>query len=186
LVGRALYETGNVERAAPLIEEAVKRSPKNPEACYYLGLIRDEHGDTAGGTEAFLRSRELDLELPMPAWSLNRETFERAVRNALAKLDPKLRAFVLEDEVYLCDVPGVEMVVDGVDPRALLLLDGVSSRPEGAIVNARVFVYQRNLERLAGAVELLEPELSAALEREIAAAFVEREREPTGAPSSMN
>jgi tetratricopeptide (TPR) repeat protein len=64
LVGRALYETGDVERAAPLIEEAVKRSGKNPEATYYLGLVRDERGDARGATEAFLNARELDLELP--------------------------------------------------------------------------------------------------------------------------
>src|SRR4051812_10818516 len=64
LVGRAFYEIGNLERAFPLIEESVKRNPKNPEAWYYLGLLRDERGETQAATQAFLHSRELDLELP--------------------------------------------------------------------------------------------------------------------------
>ena len=61
LVGRALYEVGNVEEAAPLIEDAAKTNPHNAEAFYYLGLVRDDRGDTPGATEAFLRSRDLDL-----------------------------------------------------------------------------------------------------------------------------
>lgn len=178
LVGRALYEVGEVERSAPLVEQAVKDSPKNPEAFYYLGLVRDERGDTPGATLAFLRSRELDLALPNPSWSLTSETFEHSVRQAVAALDPKLRAFVDEQNIYVSDVPGVEVVVDGVDPRALLLLDAVAG-PDGLPADqARLFVYQRNLERLAGALEHIESELTAALDREITTLFIER-REPT-------
>ncbi|MCB9590448.1 MAG: tetratricopeptide repeat protein [Polyangiaceae bacterium] len=178
LVGRALYEVGEVERAAPLVEQAVKDSPKNPEAFYYLGLVRDERGDTGGATQAFLRSRELDLELPTPSWSLTAETFAHSVRQAVAALDSKLRAFVDEDHIYVSDVPGVEVVVDGVDPRALLLLDAVAG-PDGLPADqARLFVYQRNLERLAGALEHIESELTAALDREITALFIERQ-DPT-------
>jgi hypothetical protein len=38
-----------------------------------------------------------------------------------------------------------------------------------------VFVYQRNVERLAGSVELVEAEIRSALEREITLSFVETE-----------
>ncbi|HEY6728794.1 MAG TPA: tetratricopeptide repeat protein [Polyangiaceae bacterium] len=175
LVGRALYETGDVERAAPLIEEAAKRSGKNPEATYYLGLVRDERGDARGATEAFLTARELDLELPAPVWTLTRETFEVTAKRAVLSLPDDLRLFVREDEVYAADTPGVEVVVDGVDPRALLLLDGVNAREASAHPTARVFVYQRNVERLAGSVELVEAEIRSALEREITLSFIESE-----------
>jgi Flp pilus assembly protein TadD len=172
LVGRAFYEIGDVERAAPLIEEAVKTNPTNPEAHYYLGLVRDERGEVRGATEAFLKSRELDLGLPAPAWSLSPETFAMSARRAVAALEPKYLEHIREDEVYVADVPGVEVVVDGVDPRALLLLDGVNVE-DGTAPTARIIVYQRNVERLAGALELIEPELKAALEREVAASFIE-------------
>jgi tetratricopeptide (TPR) repeat protein len=173
LVGRALYEIGNLERAFPLIDDSVKRNPKNSEAWYYLGLLRDERGDTHAATTAFLRSRELDLELGPPPWSLSRDTFEDTARRALTSLDEELRRFVRPDELYAADVPGVEVVVDGVDPRALLLLDGVNAGGSVTTMTARVFVYQRNVERLAGSIDQVEAEIRAALEREITATFLD-------------
>jgi hypothetical protein len=65
-----------------------------------------------------------------------------------------------------------------VDPRALLLIDAVSAPGENAGPSARLFVYQRNVERMAGSVELVEGEIKAALEREINATFIEGERGP--------
>ena len=41
--------------------------------------------------------------------------------------------------------------------------------------SARLFVYQRNLERLAGALESVETELRAALERELTAVLDEQD-----------
>lgn len=173
LVARALYEVGEVDRASPLIDSVLKDQPKHAEAWYYLGLIRDEHGDAMGATAAFLRSRELDLEVPPPPWSVSRETFEAAAKAAVASLRPELQAFLVEGEVFVSDVPGVEVVVDGVDPRALLLLDGVAGESPAEAPRARVFVYQRNVERLAGTIELVEEEIAAALEREITLSFLE-------------
>ncbi|MDQ2647698.1 MAG: tetratricopeptide repeat protein [Myxococcota bacterium] len=171
LVGRAYYEIGDVARAEPLIEEAAKRSPKNPEGHYYLGLVRDERGDAAGATIAFLRSRELDLEVPPPPWTLSRETFELSAKRAVMSLEETLRRYVQDAELYIADVPGVEVVVDGVDPRALLLIDGVGS-PDTTLTT-RLFVYQRNVERLAGSLEQVEHEIVLALERGISATFIE-------------
>jgi tetratricopeptide (TPR) repeat protein len=167
LVGRALYEVGDLERAAPLIEHAVAATPGNPEAHYYLGLLHDERGETRAATDAFLRSRELDLELPLPAWTLTREAFSNTVRRAVESIDPALRACLREDDIHITDAPGVEVVVDGVDPRALLLLDAVQPAEPGTLPAARVFIYRRNVERLAGSIDFLETEIKAALEREI-------------------
>jgi tetratricopeptide (TPR) repeat protein len=172
LVGRALYEIGDIERAAPLVEDAVKKNPANPEAHYYLGLVLDERGEASAATRAFLRSRELDLEVPPPSWTLTADTFLVTTQKALEGLDEQLRAFVRADEVYVCDAPGTEMVVDGVDPRALLLIDGVNVAPNTDRPTARIFVYQRNVERLAASVDLVEGEIRAALERELTAAFL--------------
>jgi hypothetical protein len=73
------------------------------------------------------------------------------------------------------DVPGMELVADGVDPRALVLLDGLPP-PEGPQTGAqRVFVYQRNVERVAGGEGQIEQEIATALEREIGGTFLETE-----------
>jgi tetratricopeptide (TPR) repeat protein len=186
LVGRAYYEVGEVERASPLVEEAVKRNSRNAEAWYYLGLVRDERGDADGATEAFLRSRELDLELPAPPWSLSHETFAMAARRAIDALPDPLKVYVREGEMYVADVPGVEVIVDGVDPRALLLLDGINTQDKTLPSTARVFVYQRNVERLAGSLDLVESEIEAALEREITATFLDPEPDHSVPPGKLN
>lgn len=186
LVGRAFYEIGALERAAPLIEEAARLVPDNPEVWYYLGLVRDEHDDVRGATQAFLRSRDLDLGLPPPPWSLSPEAFVTAAQRVIEGLAEPLRAFIRADELYVSDVPGPEVVADGVDPRALLLLDGVASAEDGSTPNARLFIYQRNVERLAGTVEGIEPELLAALEREIVATFIEPPEGASAPPHTLN
>jgi tetratricopeptide (TPR) repeat protein len=174
LIGRAFYETGQIDKAAPLIEDAVKRDPANGDAQYYLGLVRDERGDPRGATEAFLRARSLDLTKAPPGWAPSAETFASIVEGVVGKLDAVLARYVSEAEVYVVDVPGAELVVDGVDPRALMILDAPRN-DEGDRDTARLFVYQRNVERAAGALEGMEEELSRALEREITSMFLEKD-----------
>jgi tetratricopeptide (TPR) repeat protein len=173
LVGRAFYEVGDIERASPLVEEAAAKDPKHAEAWYYLGLLRDERGDAAGATQAFLKARDLDLALPLPPWSPTREEFLRVCRASIAALDSVLGSYVRQADVFVSDVPGIELVADGVDPRALLLFDGVNVPEMPGTPCSRIFFYQRNIERLAGGLELLEEEVRGALEREITVTFLE-------------
>jgi tetratricopeptide (TPR) repeat protein len=173
LIGRAYYEIGEIDRAAVLIEEAVAREPNHAEGHYYLGLVRDERGDIKGATVAFLRCRQLDLETAPPSWSLPRELFAKAVERVLASLDAILSRYVREAIVHVSDVPGMELVADGVDPRALVLLDGLGSAEAPPQTTTRIFVYQRNIERLAGSTDRLEQEIASAFEREITATFLE-------------
>jgi tetratricopeptide (TPR) repeat protein len=173
LIGRAYYEIGDIDRAAGLIEEAAQREPTHAEAHYYLGLVRDERGDAKGATAAFLLCRQLDLEVAPPSWSLPRELFAKAVDRVVQSLDPILIRYVRDAAVHVSDVPGLELVADGVDPRALVLLDGLGT-PESPPQSAtRIFVYQRNIERLSGGTERLDQEIISAFEREITATFLE-------------
>src|SRR3954471_22872544 len=117
LIGRAFYEIGNAEKAAALIEEAAAKDPHHAEAHYYLGLIRDERGDVRGATAAFLRSRELDLEMGMPPWAPSKETLLATAGKAIGGLNPVLKRYVDGADLYIADVPGMELVAEGVDPR---------------------------------------------------------------------
>ncbi|MFO0679890.1 MAG: tetratricopeptide repeat protein [Polyangiaceae bacterium] len=175
LVGRAYYELGQIEKATPLIEEAAKKDPAHADAQYYLGLVRDEAGDSRGATEAFLRTRGLDILKESPAWAPSAEAFATIVKNVISKLDVVLARYIREADVYVVDVPGAELVVDGVDPRALMIVDTPPNQDEDDVPRGRIFVYQRNIERAASSVESLEDELTRALEREITAVFLERE-----------
>ncbi|HEY1694367.1 MAG TPA: tetratricopeptide repeat protein [Polyangiaceae bacterium] len=175
LIGRAWYELGQLDKAAPFIEQAAKADPASADAQYYLGLVRDEQGDARAATEALLRSRALDMQRGAPPWAPTPETFAAVVRTTIEKLDMVLARFVREAEVYVVDLPGAELVVDGVDPRALLALD-TPPVEEGQPPRVRIFVYQRNVERAAGGVEEMEAELTAALEREVTAVFLDGQK----------
>jgi Flp pilus assembly protein TadD len=175
LMGRAWYELGQLDKAAPLIEQAATADPTSADAQYYLGLVRDEQGNARAATEALLRSRALDITRVAPAWAPSPEAFGRVVRSAIERLDLVLARFVREAEVFVVDLPGAELVVDGVDPRALLVLD-TPPVEEGAPPRVRIFVYQRNVERAAGALEAMDAELDGALEREVTAVFLEGQR----------
>jgi Flp pilus assembly protein TadD len=175
LMGRAWYELGQLEKAAPLIEQAATADPTSADAQYYLGLVRDEQGDARAATEALLRSRALDMMRSPPAWAPSPEAFAAVVRAAIEKLDLVLARYVREAEVFIVDLPGAELVVDGVDPRALLVLD-TPMVEEGAPPRVRVFVYQRNVERASGTLEAMDTELASALEREVTAVFLEGQK----------
>ena len=97
------------------------------------------------------------------------------VRGAIEGLDVVLARYVREAEVYVVDLPGAELVVDGVDPRALLVLDTPPAEQD-APARVRVFVYQRNVERAAGALEGMDREVAAALEREVTSVFLEGQK----------
>jgi tetratricopeptide (TPR) repeat protein len=186
LVGRALYEIGDVAKAAPLIQEAARKDPNHAEAWYYLGLIQDEQGDAHSATESFLRARELDLEEPAPPWASPRDLFTTMVRRARDALDPVYRRFVDEAEIFVSEVPGIELVADGVDPRALVLLDGLASVENPGPPCSRIFVYQRNIERVAGAPDRVESVLQESLEREVSAIFLEPQNGQPSEPMHFN
>jgi tetratricopeptide (TPR) repeat protein len=175
LIGRAWYELGQIDKAAPLIEQAATADPESADAHYYLGLVRDEQGDPRGAAEALLRSRALDALRAPPTWTPSSEAFTTLVRGTIEKLDVVLSRYIREAEVYVVDLPGAELVVDGVDPRALLALDTPPTEA-GSPARVRIFVYQRNVERAAGSLEAMGTELAAALEREVTAVFLEGQK----------
>jgi len=168
LVGRAFFEMAEFKRAEELLLEAARRDAENPEAPYYLALIRDERGDVAAATEAFLKTRQLDLLLPHPPWALSSDAFQTAVRRIAESITPRLRASIDSREIFVSEVPGVEAVVEGADPRAPVLVDALDE--PGARV--RIFVYQRNIERLCGSLDRLDDEVRGAIEREVAAVLL--------------
>jgi hypothetical protein len=138
-------------------------------------MILDEKGDSRGATNAFLRSRVLDIKEEKAPWVLSVESFSEVMKRAVSQLAPHLRSALDLDEVYLAECPGVEVVAEGADPRAPVLIDVL----EGPGPLLRAFVYQRNIERLAGSVERIENEVKSSLERELAsAAFDDELSEP--------
>jgi tetratricopeptide (TPR) repeat protein len=177
LLGRALFEAGERAKALPHLQKAVESDPNNPDAHYYLGLLLDEQKDARGATLAFLEAREIDLDTPRPSWSLPRDAFQKTVERAFGALPAEIVSHLDKTLVLVADVPGMEIVCDGVDPRIPVLLDGVQQPGESGPLAARVFVYQRNIERLCGGIEQLEDEIAYQITEEVKHVLEHRERD---------
>jgi Tfp pilus assembly protein PilF/predicted Zn-dependent protease with MMP-like domain len=177
LIGRALFEAGEATKAEPHLRAAIEADTMNPDAHYYMGLVLDEKGESRAATLAFLESREIDMRADRPAWSPPRDAFQSAVEGALKQIDPQYVAMMDNALVLVSDVPGMEIVAEGVDPRLPVLLDGVTRSGESGPLAARVFVYLRNIERLCGGIEQLEEEIAFQLTEEIKHALEHRDRD---------
>ena len=171
LIGRAFYDVGQTEPAERHLQATLGSDPDHADAHYYLGIIADDRGDLGKAVEHYSLVRELDRRAPRAAWSLPLSDFRQAVDEALTKLSPELRAHVEGAKVYCTEAPGMERVADGCDPRIPVLLDGLEQSAP-----LRLFVYQRNVERMYYGADLMKEDLAALVAREIEAVFVKSEK----------
>lgn len=170
MVGRAHFEVGNSQAAATCFERAAEADAANADLHYYQGLLHDDAGDAAAATASFLRARRLDQQEPPPPGAPTHEQFERQIKRGLDKLPSGFAGCVEGAMIVAGDLPGLELVADGVDPRAPLALDGLAP-PKAPPRVRRVYLYQRNIERHVEGPMALPDEIAALLMQELVAAF---------------
>jgi hypothetical protein len=102
------------------------------------------------------------------------------------ELEPKLREFMERAELFVADLPGPEVVVDGVDPRTPVLIDALLVGPEDEDgeasvvpeqVSMRVFLYALNVLRSAAGLHAVQQCITDALRIELGAALADLERD---------
>lgn len=170
MVGRARLEIGDEKSGELLIANALEREPDNSDGHYYLAMINETKGKHIEAIREFLKVRDLDARMGATYWTVSAEIFEQRIADALKRLAEPMAAVLQGSLVIVSDAPGVEMVADGIDPRAGVMLDE-STKQETPPRIGRAFFYQRNLERAAGSLSYLEEEIVRGLEQEIAAIF---------------
>ncbi|MGB5813309.1 MAG: tetratricopeptide repeat protein [Polyangiales bacterium] len=170
LIGRAHFELEQLEPATLLIERAAERSDATPDVLYYLGLLRERQSRPNEASLAFLKTRHLDAQLPRPPWSPSPTRFEKVVQAALHELPPELTEKLEGNLIMVTDLPGLEVVAEGVDPRTPLLLDEMQAGKSTGD-QRRLFVYQRNLERLIRHPLELQQDVLEVLQRELESHF---------------
>jgi Tfp pilus assembly protein PilF/predicted Zn-dependent protease with MMP-like domain len=182
LVGRAHFETGGYGRAKALLEHAIAAEPAFGDAHHTLALVFDAQRNTRAMVRSFLRAREADMALGIAPWAPSTSAFEELARAAIKRLAEPLQAALNEADLVVSDIPGAEVVADGIDPRICALLDagergiGVTnfevdiSDPDVPSVR-RVFFYQRNFERAVEDAADLPDEIAVVLEEELTATF---------------
>jgi Flp pilus assembly protein TadD len=186
LAGRAHFDVGETKVAAVLIGHALAGDPHNAEAHYYAGLLCEDKGDTRGACAAFLRTRQLELEMGMPPWSPNGETFLMFTDKAIGQLDEELRTYMANAELYIADLPGPEVIIEGVDPRSTTLIDAVLLGPDDDAsdleinaeqVGLRIFMYAMNIMRAASGLHAVQQTIFEALDTEVRATLAELKEE---------
>ncbi|MBX7196709.1 MAG: tetratricopeptide repeat protein [Sandaracinaceae bacterium] len=146
-LGRAWFELGQVDEAEPHLDRALALEADLADAHYYVGLCREHRKDLTGMAVAFLRARDAELRRGPPLGPMTPSEFEERVRGAIQSLPETLAKTIDGAFVIVGDVPGAEVVAEGVDPRIPVLLDGLSGEGEPPRAS-RVFVYRRNVERM--------------------------------------
>ncbi len=144
-VGRVHLDRGHFEAAEKHLRRALERAPMLADAQYYLGLVQRMVGHDLEAMVSMLRARELDAQGPSWPWSQPREQFEAVVADALRKLPEEVSKRLDGAAIVVTDLPGAEVVSEGVDPRVPVMVDRVDD--EGLV--GKLFVYQRNIERYA-------------------------------------
>jgi tetratricopeptide (TPR) repeat protein len=168
--GRLHLEVGEAERAVELLEHAMGDEAARADAHYYLGVGKEQLGRTREGLSHFFEAHALDLAEPEPAWAVSVADLEGALQDVLRSMPEAVQEHLAGAVTRVADHPPLELVAEGLDPRGLLFISTQPSARGGVEVTG-IFVYKRNVERLAGAREEIAETLDDALQQELELVF---------------
>lgn len=176
-LSRLWLDLGSAEGALPLLRAAVERFPNNADAWHLVSEAEFLAGDARAACHAALRVYRLDAQNQAPKWLPSPAQLHRKVvhilstctDDSLRELGQRRAALVL----LVHDVPSLELVLEGVDPRipaiALATRGGHHDYEEDRAPELTgLAVYRRNLMRLARGPEQFDQELRFAVLEELA------------------
>lgn len=164
----AFLELEDLDRAQAHFEAAAKREPDGSgDAEYGMGLVAEARGEQETMVAHFQRVRGLDLKLPAAPWAVTTERLEELVEAALNELPERAQKLLENVPVVVEDYPSEDVIADGFDPRGLGLFAGVPF-PEQSALSApphleAIFLFQRNIERVARSTHEVEAEIRTTL-----------------------
>ena len=175
-----LWAGGELHLAAWRVEAALaaflQLSEEAPSVAGFerLALCHDLRGDFGAADEALARAHHLDPEArPLPP-RLSPEAFGEVVQQAVSELPERFLPALERVAVLVDPVPGAGAVVgDGLEtpPDLLGLFVGTSLLDDSVQASAemppQVYLFQRNLERLARSEEELRDEIRVTLFHEL-------------------
>lgn len=165
--GDALFELEEWDRAVAHYERAAQREPDNADAAYGLGLVAEARGERAEMIAHFQRVRALDAKATPLPWAVSTDRLEELVEHALEELPERAQELLENVPIMVEDLPSEEVVADGFDPRGLGLFAGVPFPEQSALAGPphleAVFLYQRNIERVARSTSEVEQEIRTTL-----------------------
>lgn len=168
--GRLLLDLGHVEDAEDHFQRALSLDDQNADALHGLGLCASEREEKPAMLELFQKVRAADLAAPPAPWALSTEKFREVCSQAIDDLPEALHKLLGNVPVIASDYPSEELVKDGVDPRVLGLFTGVPHGDKPAVGGTphldAIFLFQRNIERMAYNADDVENEIHITLVHE--------------------
>jgi len=173
--GRLYADLEDFADAQRHFELAVKLAPDSAEAHHGLGVVADLTGRDAERKAAWRKVRELDLAAEAPRWHLSEARVRELAGEALDELPEAARARLGNVPVQVWDYPSLQQIDDGMDPRLLGVFDGVALGDQSAVGGtpslAHIFLFQRNIERVARTEDEVQDEVRITVLHETAHFF---------------
>lgn len=176
-LSRLWLDLGVADGALPLLRAAVERFPNQADAWHLVSEAEFLSGDARAACHAALRVYRLDAQSQAPKWLPSPAQLHRKVVHILSSsTDESLRELGQRRAALVLlvhDVPSLELVLEGVDPRipaiALATRGGHHDYDEDRAPELTgLAVYRRNLMRLARNPEQFDQELRFAVLEELA------------------
>jgi tetratricopeptide (TPR) repeat protein len=175
-LGRIWLDLGEPRQARGWLLPLVARAPDDADAWYFLGEAESRLGEARAAVRAALQVYRLDAQLRVPKWVPKPAALQRRVLEIIGTAAvPEIRALVGDELAFLVlvlDVPAVELVLEGVDPRLPALTLATRAGPlgvgDGVPVPTGIAVYRRNIVRTCRDAEQLEADLRHAVLDELA------------------
>lgn len=172
LVGTYRFQEGDALLAA--VSDA---HPDLPDAPYWRGVVRDMRGDLDGAAPFYARAVELDADCFFPPTRVTRDEFDAIVQEAIGELPEEFRTHVQSEvPITVSDFPSPEMArgeedEESLSPLILGLFVGQAVNEKGVFTSGSlppmVFLFQRNIERVARTREEFVEEVRVTLLHEI-------------------
>ena len=165
--GDTFLELDDADRAEQHFRRAAEREPDSADAAYGLGLVAEARGEREAMVNHFQRVRALDAKAPPAPWAVSTDRLEELVEQALEELPERAQKLLENVPIMVEDQPSEEVVADGFDPRGLGLFAGVPFPEQSSLAGPphleAVFLYQRNIERVARSTAEVEAEIRTTL-----------------------
>lgn len=168
--GRLFLDLQRLEEAERQFKRASDKEPDNVDALHGLGMCAEGRGQRERMIEYFQKVRAIDLKEERPPWALSEAAFRKLCATSLDELPEELRRRLKNVPILASDYPTAEMVNDGSDPRMLGFFSGVPYGERSSVGGTphleAIFLFQRNIERIAYGPEDVEQEVRVTLVHE--------------------
>jgi len=172
----ARFELLETEQAARAASRALREDPRNAEAWWVKGLLREWRNDIQGANRARLHARWLNpRDYPLPP-TLTDDEIETIVTECIEALHPQLQEYLASVAILLDDLPD-ETLLRKYDPPMSPLellghfsgysLMGRSLDDPWSNIPPSIVLFRRNLERYAAHREELIEQLRITVFHEI-------------------